>query len=375
MNDLMLNGSNLPAYLQQAAPSALQASMLRGEAGNRISIKGGRWRLIQDGEEVAVSADPVMPLIIVDGLPFVSRQFYGTVYEEGVASMPVCWSTDGVTPDKGVNTPVCTNCASCPNNAEGSGNKGKSRACRFLRRIAVAIPNRMDRVYVMQLPATSLFGDKTADDLPKPLNQYTTFLQSRNLDLTKVVTNFCFDIHETAPTVRFQGARLLTEEEFATSCQFMRDPATQAALALNYVSAAPVVTHAPVIPEQPQGFAPVTQAPVAPQSFAPVAQAPVAPQGFAPVAQAPVAPQGFAPIAQAPVAPQGFAPVAQAPVAEVPMGFAPVAPAPAAAKPARTKRTTAPADAAPVVVTAAQASVSAGAEANTVSGLLDKWGA
>jgi hypothetical protein len=383
MTDMTIfNGNNMPAYLQQAKSGLTDALSGGNAGGDRISIRGRAWRLIQDGQEVAASADIAMPLVIIDALPQNSRIFHASAYQEGDNSPPTCWSSDGTAPDQGVATPCSNSCATCPQNVPGSSGRGESRACKTVRRVAVAIPSRMDRAYLMQLPATTIFGDKVADDQPKPLTQYSSFLRARNVDITAVVTRFQFDINETSPTIRFAPDRFLTEQEFHQACELMRDPTTKDKLRLSFNVVAPAAP-APAFQPTP-GYQPVQQPAQQPQFQQPAApvnngfaQQPA--QGF----QQPAPQQGGfqqpAPVNNGfaqPAPQQGFQqPAPQQGGFEQPapqQGFQPTEPVAEKAK--RSRRAPSPADAAPVVVTAQEAGAATGA-GNTVGDLLNKWGA
>jgi hypothetical protein len=336
--------SQLPAYMQGHTSDATAALKGNTTEGNRISIRGRVWRLIQDGQEIAKSSDTVMDLVVIDALPDVSRTYFATEYSENDNAGPDCWSTNGITPDNTVGTPCATACAVCPNNTPGSGNRDQNRACRFSKRIAVALPGDASRAYLMQIPATSLFGDKVPDDKPKSLQQYGRFLAARNADITTLVTRFQFDIDATQPTIRFSAQRYLTAEEFAAACTLMRNPETKAMLPLSYTASASQNTHVGI-----SGTPPVAQSAAQPAGFAPSQ-----PAGFAPSQ-----PAGFAP-SQPTAQPAGFAPsqpTAQ-PTAQ-PADFAPVQKAVAE----------------PVVVSASEAAVSAGVAQGDVASLLSKWGA
>lgn len=374
---LFKNGNaNLPAYLQGHTSDVTASLKGAGVEGNRISIRGRVWRLIQDGEEVAASAAPEMDLIIVAALPDVSRTYFASDYVEGENAQPACWSSDGVTPDVGVGAPQSTACASCPMNEPGSGNRDQSRACRHSKRIAVALPSDPTRAYLMQIPATSLFGDKVPDDAPKSLQQYGRYLAARNADITTLLTRFQFDISSTQPTIRFSAQRYLTQEEFAGACALMRAPETLAMLPLQYKSEAPKAP-AKAIPGTPPvangfGAAAPAQEPTVAAQPTPQAAAPAVDAGFGTTAT----PQAAAPVAQTPQA------VATEPTAQpqttagfgAPAGDAGFGAPTKAAEPTATA-TAAAAPAEPTVVTANQAATTAGVDQGSVADLLNKWGA
>ena len=355
----MFAGGNLPAlpaHLQGHDGGVTSSLKSNNTEGNRISIRGRVWRLIQDGAEVAASGNPEMDLAILAALPDISRTYYAKDYAEGDNAAPSCWSTNGTVPDAGVAAPCSTSCAACPMNAPGSGKRDQSRACRHSKRIAVALPSELAvatpanpaRAYLMQIPATSLFGDKVPDDQPKSLMHYGNFLAGRKVDATTLVTRFSFDVSATQPTLRFSAQRYLEQAEFAAACVLMRDPDTIAMLPLQFTNAAPAVT----IPGTP-----IVAVDVQPQVAVAVQATPVV--AVAVPVTAPVE--------------AGFGTPATAPVVAAPVeaGFGTPATAPVVAV---TPRTTAPADAEPTVVSTTQAAASAGVTAGSVEDLLSKWG-
>ena len=202
----------LPDYLREGDETT---KALAGNGGSKqISIKGGVWRMMVGGEEVALNEDRAMNFIVLGAAPKVSRTFYLGKYEEGKQVDPACWSADGERPNEEVpaETRQSATCAKCPQNIEGSG-EGKSRACRFSRRLAVALENDIEgNVYRLQLPAKSLFGKADGDKMP--LDAYAKFLSGHGVPITGVVTEARFDTAEAVPVLKFRAVRPLTREEW-----------------------------------------------------------------------------------------------------------------------------------------------------------------
>jgi len=216
---LFQNGNQLPSYLKNREMDAVSKSLMGGgSTSKRISIRGGVWRLTSGGKEIAVNEDRAMNFVIVNAAPKVGRTFYQGTYDPdaGKAVAPACWSADGDTPDKSIETPQAITCATCPQNIKGSG-QGESRACRFSRRLAVVLENDLSGdVFQLSLPAASIFGD--GDNGKLPLNAYAKFLAGFNVPITAVVTEARFDTNAATPKLTFKAVRPLTEEEFET-CQ------------------------------------------------------------------------------------------------------------------------------------------------------------
>jgi hypothetical protein len=219
MSDLALfsqGGNTLPAHLRNLELDATtKALMGGGGTGKRISIRGGVFRMIVGGKEVAQNDERAMNVVVVRSAEKTSRQYYAGTYVEGQNSAPSCSSNDGVTPDKGVKDPQSTNCQSCQQNIKGSG-QGDSRACRFNQRIAVALENNLSGdVYQLSLPGQSIFG--TGDNGKMPLQQYAKFLGGHGIPVTAVVTEMRFDTSSATPKLTFRAVRPLSVEELAES--------------------------------------------------------------------------------------------------------------------------------------------------------------
>ena len=218
MSNLTLFSSNaaLPDYLRN--PEEDITKSLAGQSSSKaISIKGGVWRMISGGEEIARNEDRAMNFIIVAAAKTNSRTFFAGKYEEGKDAPPTCWSADGVKPNEEVPAEQrqCATCAQCPQNIEGSG-EGKSRACRFSRRLAVVMENDIGGdVYRLQLPAKSIFGKPV--DGKMSLQAYANFLSGHGVPISGVVTEARFDTAEAVPVLRFKAVRPLTREEWELS--------------------------------------------------------------------------------------------------------------------------------------------------------------
>jgi hypothetical protein len=210
---LFKNGTvALPEYLRQA--DDLTKMLAAGGDNKQISIKGGVWRMMVGGEEVAKNEDRAMNFVIVGAAPKVHRTFFMDKYEDGKIVEPTCWSSDGTTPNEEVPaaTRQSANCATCKQNVAGSG-EGQSRACRYSRRLAVVLENDISgNVYRLQLPAKSMFGKTDGDKMP--LDAYTKFLAGHNVPVTGVVTEARFDTSEAVPVLRFRAVRPLAETEW-----------------------------------------------------------------------------------------------------------------------------------------------------------------
>lgn len=180
--------------------------------GKRISIKGMRFREFVGGEQVNVSKEDHLNIVVVNAAP-ISRTYYEGTYDPENPAPPKCWSVDTQTPAKDVPAEqrMASKCADCKMNIKGSGASGTARACRFNQRLAITLEGKPEDVYQMQLPATSVFGE--AKDGKMPMQAYAKFLNSHNTPVIAVVTQMYFDTNAETPKLFFKPTRPLTEEE------------------------------------------------------------------------------------------------------------------------------------------------------------------
>jgi len=208
---LFSSGAALPDYLRDAADSTTK-DIAGSSGGKQISIKGGVWRMVVGGEEVAKNEDRSMNFVILATSKGVSRTYYEGKYEEGKDAKPACWSAEGNVPNTEVPSPQSVSCATCPKNIEGSGD-GKARACRYSKRLAVALENDIGgNIYRLSVPAKSYFGKADGDKMP--LQAFGKFLAGHGLPITGLVTEARFDTSEAVPVMKFRAVRPLTRDEW-----------------------------------------------------------------------------------------------------------------------------------------------------------------
>jgi hypothetical protein len=208
-------GNALPAHLRGLELDATTKALMGGGTGKRISIRGGVFRMIVGGKEVAQNDDRAMNVVLVRSAEKTSRSYYAGTYVEGQNAAPACYSNDGVTPAADSKNKQSPNCANCPQNIKGSG-QGDSRACRFSHRLAVVLENNLEGdVYQLTLPAQSIFG--TGDNGKMPLQQYAKFLGGHGIPVTAVVTEMRFDTASATPKLTFRAMRPLSVAEMASA--------------------------------------------------------------------------------------------------------------------------------------------------------------
>jgi hypothetical protein len=202
-----------PDYLKEVGIDKMTKALAGNTAVKRVSIRGGVFRMMVNGEEIAKNENRAMNVVIVNGNPKVSRQFYAGKYVAGETTSPDCWSNDGDKPDESVEYPQNNTCEGCPQNTKGSG-QGDSRACRFQQRLAVLLADDIEGdIFQLQIPATSIFG--SADQGQKmPMQAFARFLAQYKIPVGAVVTELRFDTGSATPKLTFSATRPLTEAEY-----------------------------------------------------------------------------------------------------------------------------------------------------------------
>ena len=216
-NVTLFSSSNVPAFARNNELSDTAKALTGGGVSNsvkRISIKGGVFRLVAGGKEVASIDDRNLDVIIVKAAPKVSRIFYSSSYDADNITGPDCWSNDGERPDPTAENKQSDTCLNCPKNQAGSG-QGNSRACRYQQRLAVVLANNPEGdVLQLTLPATSVFGKEDGDK--RPLQAYARYLAVQNppVNPEQIVTEMRFDTKAESPKLYFKPVRWLSEEEY-----------------------------------------------------------------------------------------------------------------------------------------------------------------
>lgn len=214
-NVALFNPGQVPAFARKAEPSEMAKVLAGGGSGGmRISIKGGVFRLLNNGKEVATIDDRHLDVVMVKAAPKVARVFYAKSYDSESVSGPDCWSPDGDKPSPDAEHKQASRCSECPKNIAGSG-QGQSRACRYQQRLAVVLENDMGgNVMQLALPATSIFGKAEGDN--RPLQEYARWLVAQNINPETVVTRLRFDTKVESPKLFFKAQRWLTDAEYTT---------------------------------------------------------------------------------------------------------------------------------------------------------------
>jgi hypothetical protein len=272
-NIAMFNPSQVPAFARNAELSETTLALAGGSGASgvkRVSIKGGVFRLMSAGKEIAAIEERHLDVIIVKAAPKISRIFYAASYDkDAAAAAPDCTSADGEKPDAGVKNKQAATCAQCAQNIAGSGN-GQTRACRYQQRLAVVLANNPDGdVMQVTLPAASIFGKEEGGK--RPLQAYARYMaaQTPPVNLDTIVTRMKFDTKAESPKLVFEAARWLTDDEYTSAQEQAKSSDAAKAVsatpaALDGVPAAPLALEgkrpaaatAAVLPEQEEEEAP-----------------------------------------------------------------------------------------------------------------------
>lgn len=320
MNDLIISNDGgplaIPAHLQ-GFTSGVNEQMLQGifVGGNRIGLKGSRFRIVINGKEEGIIEENYLDCIILAAHPANSRIFYEAAYDPDAAAAPTCYSADGIAPPDDVKAKQSDKCATCPQNVVGSKvqNGRKMKACGYFRRLVVMLAGDLEGIaYRLDVKAMGLFGESNAQAHKYSLNDYIKFVDARNVDMGAIVTRLSFDTDQSVPKLLFAANRFVTQEEVAVVRERVRSEEVKhmAEVNMNTVdlsgeAALPAEAEPAPAPAPVQTQAPQRAAPPAPQRPAPVApQQPQRPAPPAPQKPAPAVQQVARPVTQvAPVAP------------------------------------------------------------------------
>jgi len=212
MNDMVPTLTEVPEHLAKyigqtsALSESIAAGLSSGTSHPRISLKGSRFRIVEDGAETVIDAT-YLEVIIVGANPRLSKMYYDKPWDpDAEAEAPTCSSLDGVSPDTGVEDPQSDLCATCPHNAWGSKTTPagtKIKACPDQKRLAVvAANNPSGPVYLLVVTPAALKG----------LNAYQKTLDMRKIPAEIVRTRISFDTSASYPLLTFAVAGFIDED-------------------------------------------------------------------------------------------------------------------------------------------------------------------
>lgn len=218
MANEVVNNQEMPDWMRarQAEVPQDDVEALSGLSNKipRISLRGRKFRLIVDGEEIKKPAD-TLDVVILGVSPEKGRMvktYYAKGYTSGDSTPPDCSSADGVVPDSWIQNKQHTNCAGCPKNAFGSATsqKGKpAKACKDSKRLDVVIPESDPElklgvdgvVFSLGVPVTSLAS----------LGEYGKFVSKNGYPLSGIVTRL--ELEDTEfPQILFNFGSFLDQQ-------------------------------------------------------------------------------------------------------------------------------------------------------------------
>jgi len=254
----MSNVTTVPAHIaariaarQQAGTKSTVASAIVNDGPNipRISIRAGRYRLVEDGVETTVGV--TLDTIIVGANPRVSKVFYGKAFDASASDVrPDCWSNDGLRADASVEKPVHTGCADCPNNVLGSKilpSGAKSKMCSDQRHLAVVPAADPTKVYSLTVPVSGM----------KALREYFKELGNYGVGPEEAITQLGFDDAASYPKLTFTQKGYVPEKAIErVDTLLTSDQVKVATRQLNVSSAGPAIA-APIKAAQIATSAPV----------------------------------------------------------------------------------------------------------------------
>ena len=206
----IFNPNNLPAHLQQvktiAAPINLGGA---ADSRNKIKMKNGRFILAVGGAQEKVLDVLKLPVVIVAAHDYVSRAWYATKWQPGVAARPGCFSSDGVSPNPASTNPQAARCDLCPQNQKGSSDTG-GKACSFFKRIVVLI-NGKKLPFIIDVKSMSIFGSGEPQNAKYSLMEYSKLLASKGINPSMVVTELTFDANASVPKIFFTPTGFIDE--------------------------------------------------------------------------------------------------------------------------------------------------------------------
>lgn len=234
---------NVPAHIaariaarQQAGTKSTVASAVVSDGISipRISIRAGRYRLVEEGVETTVGV--TLDTIIVGANPRVSKVFYAKQFDASATDVrPECWSNDGLKPDAGVTAPVHNQCADCPHNVLGSKilpSGAKSKMCADQRHLAVVAAADPTKVYSLTVPVSGM----------KALREYFKELGNYGIGPEEVVTELGFDDAASFPKITFKQKGYVPEKAIARVDQMLEsDPVKVATRQMAPTAAGPAL--------------------------------------------------------------------------------------------------------------------------------------
>lgn len=266
MSALVPTNIHVPAHLagRVGAGSALGNSITAGIGYDgpsypRISLKGSRFRLVEEGNEVVLPFHQ-LEVVIVGANPGLTKTWFAKPWNpDDEPTAPDCQSMTGVAPDADVPHPQSATCATCPHNQWGSKltpTGQKIKACSDSKRLAVvAADDPGSKIYLLQVTPAAL----------KDLSKYHKELSLRGIPAEVVKTILSFDTDASFPKLKFSFGGFLDAAQQAIVDTLFGSEAVQEVTGESKAREAPQVTVAkpvmvkPALPAPPAPPAPVQE--------------------------------------------------------------------------------------------------------------------
>jgi len=217
MSNVTVFQQDLPDFLKNTEVDELTKALAGGAQNRRISIRGGRFRLVINGEEVSKTDRPELDIIIAAGRKENSRVFYAKAYNPKEITPPDCWSDDGITPNAKAENRQASTCADCPQNIAGSGSNG-TRACRYQKRLAVILANdSANGLFQLTLPSQSIFAKGDMDSMG--FDQYAKYIAGNGKNINMVITRMSFDEDSDVPVLKFRAVGYVNREQYEAAIE------------------------------------------------------------------------------------------------------------------------------------------------------------
>jgi len=197
----------VPDYLKSIDAPESDSMITQKGSMPRISIRGQKFRWIEDGEEIRVQKDKSDIVILgVEPEGQMARTFYINGYTPGSDDPPDCSSWDGIHPDSRSDHPQSQLCANCPQNAWGSAvsMKGKkAKACKESKKLMVVPADDIDgTIFILTVTISSL----------NALSEYGKWLTANHLPHSAIITTLTF-ADSDFPQLIFTFKQFLDEEK------------------------------------------------------------------------------------------------------------------------------------------------------------------
>jgi len=224
MSNITTLNQDLPDFLQNAPISDLTKSLVGGKtsAVKRITHKNGIFRKMVGQEEMGKTKG-ALDVIIVNASPAVGRIFYMKQWTpDAEPTAPDCFSNNGRTPDAKAANPQSDRCDTCSQNIKGSG-QGSSKACRFSRRLAVALVDDFGtalegEVYQINLASKSLFGDSVGENTA-PFETYAKYVANNGKSIDWIITRITSNEDNDNQSILFTPVGHINKAQYAVTSE------------------------------------------------------------------------------------------------------------------------------------------------------------